>query len=392
MATTPTAVDLAAQNTGVFYGELPLVELIERIVRNEDRLALREFHERRTVFRYGHSGPLLLAEYVDLLHQEKLRCRHGRYVSIEVVDDARDLTINRFLYLPSADGASEAGKNSRNNRGKRQGINCRGYFRAFLEFWDKTVAERRMSQVEAETRSARALQTHVAKHFEFALGECQRRVSGPMGRYTWQVNGTGMHLFMPSRMTGAQKRSWLEQNATPVDPTRPGERERVQDIIDHRLRVAVIAFTDMGDIPAECKEPWETLHDISATGLAEVIAQEKADNIDQLRPSIGRLGRKALKRMIRRIFGDVSEGHSRDGEVASEFGLSKATFSRFAGSRWAETGANSPSIPDLWLNTARILSNTPVFREAAQERGIWRRVEATLAAAGKDGLWSISDE
>ena len=61
--------------------------------------------------------------------------------------------------------------------------------------------------------------------------------------------------------------------------------------------------------------------------------------------------------------------------LAKDFGLSKSTFSRFAGSRWLNS---KKAIPDLWLNTAHVLSTYPVFQEVAKETGVWEQVEATI--------------
>ena len=82
--------------------------------------------------------------------------------------------------------------------------------------------------------------------------------------------------------------------------------------------------------------------------------------------------------MIHHIFENIISDEYQDNTVAKTFGLSKATFSRFAGSRWNSSESN---IPDLWLNMAQVLSVHPVFKETAREAGVWEQVEITLNKA-----------
>ena len=112
--------------------------------------------------------------------------------------------------------------------------------------------------------------------------------------------------------------------------------------------------------------------------LAEIVAREKAENIHNLRPSIGKLGRKKLESMILHIFAELIREDYQDGEVARLFGLNKASFSRFAGSRWSTS--RSRKIPDLWQNTAHTVAGNPSFLAAAKEArvGVWERIQAVV--------------
>ena len=109
--------------------------------------------------------------------------------------------------------------------------------------------------------------------------------------------------------------------------------------------------------------------------LAKVIAEEKAINIQQQRPSIRALGGKKLKEMILKIFEDISYDDYKDSGIAKDFGIAKASFCRFAGSRWQQTKS---SIPDLWRNTAQTLKHHPSFRQVAKEMGFWDQVITTI--------------
>ena len=93
---------------------------------------------------------------------------------------------------------------------------------------------------------------------------------------------------------------------------------------------------------------------------ANVIAEEKTIHVKQQRPTIRALGKPKLKKLILQIF---------------EANRLKATFSRFAGSRWRQSESG---VPDLWRNTAQVLKDHPIFRQVAQEMGLWDQVITTV--------------
>ena len=78
--------------------------------------------------------------------------------------------------------------------------------------------------------------------------------------------------------------------------------------------------------------------------------------------------------MILRIFDDLRNEEYNDGKIATQFGLNKATFSRFAGSHWRR-GPNG-KIPDLWANTAGVIARNKPFAEAAGEAGFSKQLRA----------------
>jgi hypothetical protein len=74
--------------------------------------------------------------------------------------------------------------------------------------------------------------------------------------------------------------------------------------------------------------------------------------------------------MIVEIFQRLIDGDDNDLWIGQKYGLSKATFSRFAGNKWSKDLSGGPRIPDLWRNTARVVNSVPPFREVATELGI----------------------
>jgi hypothetical protein len=173
----------------------------------------------------------------------------------------------------------------------------------------------------------------------------------------------------------------LEEHVDEPDPTRLGERARVQSIVNARLMLPKLVSLDhasdyLGKTTIASPDlPWPTVHGISTWGLAEAVAKEKAENIHLQRPAIQKLGRKGLRSLIHRIFEDLSNGAYDAGAVADAFGLSPATLSRFAGCRWSTRANSTMGVPDLFLNTAHTLARVPTFVQAAKAAGVWSGIE-----------------
>jgi hypothetical protein len=119
--------------------------------------------------------------------------------------------------------------------------------------------------------------------------------------------------------------------------------------------------------------------------LAETVAGEKVNNLEGQRKAIRALGGPNLRILILRVFEDLSRECYRDSALADAFSLSKATFSRFAGSRWQ---TNSKSVvPDLWANTAKVLAHHSDFVEMAREAGVWPQIEVIVRAEDLRCCW-----
>jgi len=352
------------------YQRLSLVGVLRLVVDQDDRSALHEFHNHRPVFQTRDGMHLRLVEYVDQLRCEA-RARSLCGYDDNVIDRAYDLVIDKFGHLP----AQKSGE-SVSIRVKQNGPDCRYYLRAYIDYIARQL-ERVDSPLQQEMIATRGLQAFVNRHFLLSCLECRRRARRTAKRYLWKTDGSEIRLWMPSYMSPQQCRSWLEANVPDTDASRPGEKMRIQSIIDERLHTPrIIRFSELGADPDRftiepANPPWQVLHEVSTRGLAEAVAREKMDCIDQQRPAIQTLGRAKLFQMIQRIFEDLSADDYHDGVIAREYGLSKATFSRFAGSRWRSTRLGQASgIPDLWRNTAQVLAAFPSFIDGARESGM----------------------
>jgi hypothetical protein len=359
------------------YRRLSLVALIKKVVEESDPLALKEFHDNRTIFRFrsGEKREMRLVEFLNGLCERVEKDKNLGRQAFEIAAMAYDLTLDKFSNLPGQPSPLLKTDHDKGRTEKSNGSDCRYYYKAYLARITKLFKrDPPTSQIEAEERAALCMQGLVRNHFYKSQLEAMRRIYTFWSRYTWKIKGGTINVWLPVFIRGRKRGEWLKKNIKDPDPNREGEKQRVQEIINAKLANETVnrvidGTTNLqnGGAPLWPKEYGEF-----GIALGQVVADEKAKNIAQLRRSIRNLGKQKLKRMIKRIFKDVNSQEYEDGKVAKDFGLSKATFSRFAGSRWTES--KSP-IPDLWLNTARVLSKHKIFKKVAMQTGYLKMAE-----------------
>ena len=358
------------------YGHFNLLRLAELIARNGDRKALQELHNNRSMFYYHSSQPFRLAEFVDKLRQSN-PARRWCNGEAEILEKAYDMTISKFSNLPNS---------SKNHHGvKPKGPDCRYYYEAFIKRAAKmTDSQFHHHDNDRERQIAKLLQNLIVRHFRLSCQECSRRDRKLTTRYLWQVDGHSMEVFLPVDIHGRQRGKWLTDNISDVDPTRPGERQRVQAIVDDLAKKRkILSLEDIEENTIAADPPDfgpQIEQEITVKGLADVVAQEKAENIELQRDAIQQLGKQKLRQLIRRIFDCLACGQYESAKIADSFKINRATFSRFAGSNWLTQSGKSQKypIPDLWLNIAQTLAGHPVFVRIAEDTGILGRVEEVL--------------
>ena len=362
------------------YGELSLRELAESIIQCSNKQALKEFHDNRHLFRARDNEHVLMADFTNgLCDTPWARTMAGG--NHAVLELAYDLTIDKFSSLPPNDWPAA--------RTRVRGPDCRYYFRGFLRVAEAILEQRRITDpIQQEITAAGVLQGRVVHHFRLSCLAARRKCNPARSRYAWSVNGGKIYAWMPTSMSGRQRREWLNSNVNDPDPRRSGERYRVQAIVDEQLgtswHLSLDDEIDHIESPKSSHEPLESLIDkeVSVRGLANVVADEKVRNLRQQRPSIRALGKSTLKQLILHIFDDLSEETYKEGQLADSFGLSEAALSRFAGSRWHK--ASQGQVPDLWMNTAEMLASHAAFTEAAEEAGVLGQVEQLLHGGSDD--------
>jgi len=359
------------------YQSLSLLRLSELIALDGNRRALSELHDNRSVFYYHDPKPLRLAEFIDRLRESK-PARRWCAGMMDVLDRAYDLTISKFSNIP------QTGENVRNL--KQKGPDCRYYYMAFVRHAKKKLAaESSGNEAEKEMKAASLLQRLVVRHFRLSCLECSRAGCGLMRRYAWKLNGSTLDVYMPVQIPGSECSKWLADNIPDVDPSRPGERERVQALVDRLApcgKIVSLDRTDGNDIATDSlRRRSVTEHEIKSKGLAGAVADEKAANIEFQRPAIRRLGKAGLKDLVNKIFDGLAHGTYGAASIADEAGISRPTMSRFAGSYWLtkrEDDRGQP-IPDLWRNTAEALAGHSEFVRVAKSAGVWGRIQEVLA-------------
>lgn len=365
------------------------ISLMRRIVDDSDRLALRIFHDTRTLFYYNGKW-LRLAEFVITLRDRKIREKgedesNRNYMS-HVTDEAYDLTLAKFHNIPSEkhdklisdDGTSDA-------NGFTWGVDCRLYFKYLLENIDTELKKKQVtSEADIEAKVASIANGFVRRHFYLSLKECRRRDTTSI-RHPWEVNGRIIYLFRPSHLTAKQFRDWLEKHITDFNPDDPYEKNRIQEIIDQKYSRGVIVPDDDPEIAKELgiidKDRLELNEGNQFSDrLSVYVAKEKSCNLEKLRPAIKKLGKENVYNLVNRIFKDMVEEQYNLSEVARHFSLSKATLSRFAGSEWFEDRDQQSriEIPDLWANTARVLAKHPQLMETVRTSGFAGAIEEIL--------------
>jgi hypothetical protein len=366
------------------YRFLPLIKLIEKIVDNNDWQALAEFHNNRTLFYFNSRIPLLFINCLNELRKNTVKKQWSRRNASEIADMAYDLTLAKFVNLP--DLAEPQSANDINEKKmKHKGADCRYYFSAYLKYLKKLIEKEQPSgKIEEELLAAKAMQAFVRRHFYFSCLEAKRKSNPFWSRYYWKVKGVKICVRLPVVLKGRKRQVWLKKNIHDPDPSKPNERRRIQSIIDRKLmKERFIPINEAIHNPTEDKHALRhDLYEPIEISIPKIVADEKAMNIQKQRRSIRVLGQEKLKQLILRVFQDISHDDYNDGKIARYFGLSKATFSRFAGSRWK---ASNKRIPDLWLNTAQVLSTHPDFKEAAKQAGVWEQVEIVLNKDKKKG-------
>lgn len=368
---SPSSIDLQGR---IDYGKLTLLQLAERITNSSDKEALKELHDERAIFCDQRKNSIRLAEYIAGLMNSKI-AKFWSGGDVHVLEDAYNLSLDKFFNVPTRQAISP-------QQGP-QGPDCRYTFKAFIICAKhKLQEEPPANATEAEIISAEILRRLIRWHFSLSCLEAKRRAQKLRRRYMWLVNGEIIYLWLPLELPGQRCREWLEANIPDVDPRRSGEKYRVQAIVDRLLtkgRVFYLSELDrIGEKlpPSPYSVPSIIQDEISVKGITEAVATEKAEKIKMQRPAIRLLGKDQLKQLIRTVFTRLAHGDYVEKDIARCFGLSCATFSRFAGAHWKGYRDDSivPVPPDLWRNTAEVLSGHPDFVVAAQKAGVWKQV------------------
>ncbi len=350
------------------YSKLSTAELIERIALHSDGEALNELLSQRKLLSLGRVR-YLLPEFLWKLKQERFRPyifpRQNEKVVDEKLDLVYDRTLQKFSVLkPQTETTSIDGPYCNNQ-----------YLRLHNEISTR-INQQIQSQIDEEIEVGRLFKKLVTKNIVYSWLEACRITERAFARYRWQVQGENIELKRPSWMKGHAFRKWLEQN---IDLNHLDRRD-IQEQINKRFGFGKhLNFDDIQEretavaVNPDPAEAEETAH---LETLYERVADEKSESFQEQRPAIRKLGREKVRQLVLRILDGYVEQGSKDIDIAKEFNLSKATFSRFAGRDWQKSkDGSSMVVPDLWRNMAKMINRDPYFSEAAIRLGIKEMVD-----------------
>lgn len=293
-----------------------------------------------------------------------------------LADKTFDLLIERFVNIPGASWALKKG-----------GPDCRYQYKAYLNSFflgqeNKSIKETTLKEIHDQEKKFRNL---VYRHFIWCKHEAKKKQDG-WNRYHWDIGGITITVYMPIQLPGRQRKKWLEENIPDVDPTNADEKERIQTIINQSFGWinTTYGLDDYDRIqPRDNMDPNKMkdsiLGDCSTNQLRVLIANEKADGIDFLRPCIKKIGPPKVRELVRRILEELEDESYQPSRLGAAFGLTPTCMSNFAGKDkdWSQ------GIPDLFMNIAQFLATKQEFREAAKKAGVWQTIEAIIQNEGE---------
>ncbi len=350
------------------YTRLSTLELITRIHEQSDQEALNFLLEQRKLIQHDGKWQLL----PDFLWELR-RAWYRPYILIpsdelqirEKLDLIYDRTLQKFSILKPQDETDSIPGPYCNQQYKRIYNEYNGLSKPRLVF----------TEIDRETLINGIIKKTVVNNLRYSWLEVCRLTNRFFSRYRWQVNQKYIELRKPIRIAGHSFRKWLEENVPDPDPDRRDEKKRVQAIINAAFGFGSVSRMDLTKAKklhfVSENDPLKNQYDeYISHNLYEAVAREKSLSLPKLRPAIRKLGQEKVKELVLVILNLYVEEKQSDEEIAEEYGLSKATFSRFAGRNWKKNKTGAFQVPDLWSNMAEVIIKNPIFMETALSLGI----------------------
>ncbi len=366
------------------YTSLRLVPLVRKVVYEADRHALCELCGR-SLFLLASGRRVSYAEYRDALLQNALANAMGRRQGTSVVESAFDLLTDRLVNLPDGQSSCDGDCSFDGTAVWRSRIDCRNYLRGYLEIASEALEDSpALTPIELEEHAAQLLQKYVTHLLWYCMKEALRARNPLVSRYVWVYNGYKVTIWFPRSVRGAQRRDFLLSEIGAPESDMPEEVDRIQALIDRRFGTpGIFSYEELGmdKSDLQCFERFPgglSFDDCDGSDAHEFIAKEKSATIGQQRRAIGSLGPDRLKALVLTVLENLENPLKSDAEIAQEYGLSKGTFSRFAGRKWREwrQWGNGGRVPDLFRNIGQLLARTARFVEAAKRIGLWNELNA----------------
>jgi hypothetical protein len=345
--------------------KIPTSELIEKIAYHSDVDALNEILTNRALFKLDNKR-YLLSEFLIRLRNKKF----SQYIVVgknireidEYLDDVYDRTLDKYMILKPKT------KNEK-TEDPYYNIHYHNVYKKITEEKEKNLPK---WEYEVEARVEKTFRNHVIGQIKQSWLETLREKNKLYRRARRPISGKKVELKKPYWIEKRAFRKWLKKNINP-DWSQKGEKERIQNMIYNQYGygniVSIEDQTDRNYALATFMEPIDYKEKVERKEyLVRTIADEKADSIEQQRPAIRNLGKEKLKQLVFKILNNITKRGYKDIEIAHEFKLTKATFSRFAGKFHKKRKiGDSPIIPDLWENIAQFVIKDPYFIQIAAD-------------------------
>lgn len=353
------------------YSILSTFELIEKISIQKDTDALNHFISNRKLLFFGISR-VLLPDYLQKLKTNNyypyLRISHWETHLEEKLDSIYDRTLQKFSLL-------------KNYSNEKEGPHCDKQYESLLKQLNNyRTANPNHSELELEKEIEARFFRMVTRHLTYSWLEVCRITNRLYQRYPWELPNGTIELKKPRGIDGRDFTRWLKKNISNPDPTLKNEKYRIQKEIDDWFGHS--SFIDFDSI--ESVKLGEYVYEDSEQypeDLPTLVAVEKSANLNELRPSIRSLGEEKVKQFVKKILESILYDENNDISIAKEFGISKATFSRFAGRDWKNN--NNGEVPELWKNIAKIFTSNPILVEEAISQGIKPMIDNILKSSQK---------
>lgn len=333
------------------YSFLSTFELIEKISR-QDKSALNYFISNRKLLPFNNKR-ITLPEFLYKLRKDNfspfiLLFPNEKHLVIKL-DMTYNRTLTKFTELKPDD--------------VKKGLFCNKQYESLLEqIKDFKKKSPNYTELELEKGIEIIFKRMVVRHLRYEWKEVCRSNTRLYKRYPWKLPTGTIELKRPQHIDGRSFNKWLAEHVDNPNPEDKKEKYRIQKIIgDWFGSLSEIDISDIDYTLKESKDPYAEIEKYPED-FKTMLATEKSSNIESLRSAIRVLGKAKLYSLVKEILESHEFDESKDSEIQRKYGLSKSTFSRFAGRNW---NINNREVPDLWKNIAAIVLKDPILEEHA---------------------------
>jgi len=346
------------------YSQLSSAELIKKISLG-NKQALNEFLTQRKLITIDGARHIL-PSYLFILKRNNFQPfiiifdKNDKHLE-EKMDLVYDRTLKKFSNFIPKD---------------LQKANDGPYCNSYYDKLHKTISQLRtdkteLTQLEEENEVERLFQQFVITHISYSWMEILRTTNTKYTRYRWNHDDEAIELKRPHWIKIDIFKKWLDERFSKKKPivNRDSIQNKVYERFGYGENISIEEHHEWDHEVSVLEDPIENEQkEFVQKNLYKKIAEEKANNIKSLRSAICNLGKNKVEKLVLRILNEFVENSTKDIDIAREFKLSKATFSRFAGRDWKKNP--DKTIPDLWENMAKVIINNENFSEFANELGI----------------------